>query len=118
VVVPAGRRTITLASPAASGSGPAGRRADATLVGASITARLLGLRLLTLDAKVALVPAEVAVTARRVRKPARVPVPAPPSADARGRTDAIGPRRGLADAVRDLNEGARVLAEVHRRNGS
>jgi hypothetical protein len=79
VVTPAGRRAITLGSAAvAPDRGRA--RSDATLVEASVTARLLGLRILTLDARVALVPA--------------------------------GHR--LVDAVRNLDEESRLLAEVHR----
>jgi hypothetical protein len=105
-------RIITLASAAVAadgGQGPSG----ATLVAASVTARLLGLRILTLDAKVALVPAEVTLAAPRAREPAGR-APALPAAVARGRAGAAG-ARGLADAVRDLDEGARLLAEVHRR---
>ncbi len=76
-------------------------------------ARLLGIRLLTLDATVALVPADVtARTSPRGASPAGTP-PRPagiPPAQAR----ATG--RGLADAVRSINEGAELLAEA-RRNG-
>ena len=93
------------------------RRSDATLVEASVTARLFGMKLLTLDAKVALVPAEVAVA---VPRPAREPVahaPALSSRNSRGRGGAVG-HRGLTDAVRTLDEGARLLAEVQRRSGS
>jgi hypothetical protein len=105
-------RLITLASAASAADGGQGH-SDATLVAASVTARLLGLRILTLDAKVALVPAAVTIAAPRAREPAR-PAPALPPGVARGRTGAAG-ARGLADAVRDLDEGARLLAEVHRR---
>jgi hypothetical protein len=90
------------------------RVSDGVLVEASILARLLGLRLLTLDVTLVLVPAEVSA-------------PAPPSA-ARGQHAGGSPRRhspppartvtggGLADAVRSINEGAELLAEA-RRNG-
>jgi hypothetical protein len=97
------------------------RRADATLVEASVTARLLGMRILRIDATVALVPAEVAIATPPVVTP---PVVTPPvetrAAYApgrsfgapRGRAGAVGPR--LADAVRNLDEGAKVLAKVRR----
>jgi hypothetical protein len=99
------------------GPSAAGHRArrpsDGVLVEASIVARLLGIRLLTLDATVALVPADVtARTSSRGVPPARMPPrpagvpPAPPGATG----------RGLADAVRSINEGAELLAEA-RRNG-
>jgi hypothetical protein len=97
---------------------PDGRRgrSGATLVEASITARLLGMRLLTLDAKVALVPADVTVAGPRARKPA-APAPALSSRNARGRADAVAGHHGLAEAVRNLDEGARLLAGVQRRDG-
>jgi hypothetical protein len=63
------------------------------LVQASVRARLLGIPLLRLDATVALMPA--AITA--------------PSS-------ALGAGNGLAEAVRSINDGAEVLAQV-RRNG-
>jgi hypothetical protein len=102
------------------------RRADATLVEASVTARLLGMRILRIDATVALVPAEVAIATPPVVTPPVVtpPLETPPvetrAAYApgrsfgapRGRAGAVGPR--LADAVRNLDEGAKVLAKVRR----
>lgn len=114
VVVPAGGRTTTRARTAVASDRGQGR---ATLVEASITARLFGMRLLTLDAKVALVPADVTVTGPPSREPA-ARAPALPSGNARGRAAGAGGHRGLADAVRNLNEGARLLAEVQRRNGA
>jgi hypothetical protein len=90
------------------------RRSDATLVEASVTARLLGLRILRLDATVALVPAGVSVATPA--DPDRAPLaPARSSGNSRGRAGAVGHR--LTDAVRNLDEGARLLAEVQR-NGS
>jgi hypothetical protein len=93
------------------------RLSDATLVEASITARLLGIRLLTLDATIALVPADVtaptaAVTdgAARVHRSAHAS--GTTSGDSQRRSRPIG--RGLADAVRNLDEGAKLLAEVRR----
>jgi hypothetical protein len=80
------------------------RLSDATLVEASIDARLLGVRLLTLDATIALVPADVTAAARAV--------PRGSSGNSRPRSGSVGPR--LADAVRNLDEGAKLLAEVQR----
>jgi hypothetical protein len=68
------------------------RLSDGMLIEASVLARVLGLKVLTLDAKVMLLPA------------------AP-----RTSSGAIG--RGLADAVRSLDEGAAILDDT-RRNGS
>jgi hypothetical protein len=70
---------------------PRGRLSEGALVQASVRARLLGIPLLRLDATVALVPA--AITA--------------PSSG-------VGPGNGLADAVRSINDGAEVLAQVRR----
>ena len=77
------------------------RPTDGVLIEASILARLLGIRLLTLDATVVLVPADVTG-------------PSPASRDSRVRAST---GRGLAEAVRSINEGAELLAEA-RRNGS
>jgi hypothetical protein len=74
------------------------RISDGVLVEASILARLLGLRLLTLDVRLVLVPADVSVPPRRSH---------PPSAR-------LVPGRGLADAVRSISEGAELLAESRR----
>jgi hypothetical protein len=72
------------------------RVSDGVLVEASILARVLGLRLLTLDVTLVLVPADVSAPS---------PVSARPV-----------PGRGLADAVRSISEGAELLEEA-RRNG-
>jgi hypothetical protein len=97
------------------------RRSEATLVEGFVTARLLGMRILTLDATVALVPADVAIATPPVATPPvsrppvehRAPYVAGRSVGAqRGPAGAVGPR--LADAVRTLDEGARVLAKVRR----
>ena len=72
---------------------PTRRVSEGALVQASVRARLLGIPLLRLDATVALMPAAIT---------------APSSALAGG--------NGLAEAVRSINDGAEVLAEV-RRNG-
>jgi hypothetical protein len=114
VVVPAGRSAVARVAVA-----PDRRRgrADATLIEASVTARLLGMRLLTLDAKVALVPADVTIAGPRSRE-AVARAPALTSGNSRAQPDHVGGHHGLADAVRNLDEGARLLAEVHRRDGS
>jgi hypothetical protein len=72
---------------------PSRRLSEGALVQASVRARLLGIPLLRLDATVVLMP--TAITA--------------PSA-------ALAAGNGLAEAVRSINDGAEVLAQV-RRNG-
>jgi hypothetical protein len=102
------------------------RFSDGVLVKASILARLLGIRLLKLDASVVVVPAAVRTpssepqdSSARVSGDRPAPSPAVPPA----RSPAVPPARsgaiggGLADAVRSINEGAALLAES-RRNGS
>jgi hypothetical protein len=96
------------------------RLSDATLVEASISARLLGMRLLTLDATIALVPADVstpmpAVADGAPRVDRRAHGSARSSGDSQRRSGPIG--RGLADAIRNLDEGAKLLAEVRRDGG-
>jgi len=72
---------------------PNRRLSEGALVQASVRARLLGMPLLRLDATVVLMPAAIT---------------APSSALAIG--------NGLAEAVRNINDGAEVLAQV-RQNG-
>jgi hypothetical protein len=72
---------------------PSRRLSEGGLVQASIRARLLGIPLLRLDATVVLMPAAI-----------RAPLPA------------LAEGNGLAEAVRSINDGAEVLAQV-RRNG-
>jgi hypothetical protein len=72
---------------------PSRRLSEGGLVQASVRARLLGIPLLRLDATIALMPAAIT---------------APSSGFATG--------NGLVEAVRSINEGAEVLAQV-RRNG-
>jgi hypothetical protein len=72
---------------------PSRHLSEGALVQASVRARLLGIPLLRLDATVVLMPAAIR---------------APSSALAAG--------NGLAEAVRSINDGAEVLAQV-RRNG-
>ena len=80
-------------------------------------ARVLGLRLLTLDATISLMPAEVRLAAppltrrpQRERRALRAPLP--PAREAGRRPGPEGHR--LADAMRNLDEGARLLAEAQR----
>ena len=96
------------------------RLSDAALVEASVAARLLGMRILTLNATVALVPADVTAATHPVRD--RPPsedqaahVPMRSSGDSRARPGAA--KYNLADAVRNLEEGARLLADAQR-NGA
>jgi len=70
---------------------PSRRLSEGGLVQASVRARLLGIPLLRLDATVVLIPAAIT---------------APSSALAAG--------NGLAEAVRSINDGAEVLAQVRR----
>lgn len=72
---------------------PSRRLSEGGLVQASVRARLLGIPLLRLDATIALMPA--AITAR---------------------SSGLAAGNGLVEAVRSINEGAEVLAQV-RRNG-
>ena len=70
------------------------RLSEGAVVQGSVRARLLGIPLLRLDATFALMPAAIS--------------PSP---------SALGAGRGLAEAVRCINDGAEVLAEVRRNNG-
>jgi hypothetical protein len=79
----------------ASGSSLAG----GMLVEASILARLFGMRLLTLDASVVLLPAALS-SARPIA--------------ANGTTRASASVRGLGDAVRRIDESAELLAQARR----
>jgi pyridoxal biosynthesis lyase PdxS len=89
------------------------RLADGVLVDARIRARLLGIRLLTLDATVVLVPADVAPAAASARYPPRRASVGSSSVPA---TRPARPGRGLAEALRRIDEGAELLAQT-RRNG-
>ena len=85
------------------------RLSDAVLVEASIRARVMGIRLLSLDATVVLVPADLTAS-----PPAVVDAPAQASGrPVRGaRSRAAG--RGLAEAVRSIDEGAEILSRTQR----
>ena len=70
------------------------RLSEGAVVQGSVRARLLGIPLLRLDATLALMPAAIA-----------------PSSSPLGSGD------DLADAVRYINDGAEVIAEIRRTNG-
>jgi len=70
------------------------RLSEGAVVQGSIRARLLGIPLLRLDATLALMPASIS--------PSSSP---------------LGSGNGYADAVRYINDGAEVLAEIRRNNG-
>jgi hypothetical protein len=67
------------------------RLSEGALVQASVRARLLGIPLLRLDATVVLMPTAIAASSSTV---------------------AVGD--GLAEAVRSINDGAEILAQVRR----
>jgi hypothetical protein len=67
------------------------RLSEGALVQASVRARLLGIPLLRLDATVVLVPAAINAS-----------------------SSAFAAGNGLAEAVRNINDGAEVLAQVRR----
>ena len=70
------------------------RLSEGAVVQGSVRARLLGIPLLRLEATLALMPAKV-----------------------RASSSLFGGGESLADAVRRINDGAEVLAEVRRNNG-
>ncbi len=71
------------------------RLSEGAVIQGSVRARLLGIPLLRLEATIALMPASISA-------------PSSP----------LGAGNGLADAVRCINDGAEVLAEVRRNNGN
>ena len=111
--MPVAPRTLATTGPVALTAIPDRRRrlSDGVLVDASIHARLLGLRLLTVDATIVLVPADVAGTSRADHPAPRRAAPRS-SAPAPRRSVAAGPR--LAQAVRTINEAAELLADTRR----
>jgi hypothetical protein len=106
-------RAVDAATPVAMTAVPDRRKrlSDGTLVEASILVRLLGIRLLTLDATMVLVPADAT---------AAPSAPHDSPADRSARSSGLPPTRsrpvgrGLADAVRTISEAAEILAEVRR----
>lgn len=79
---------------------PGGRLADGLVIDASIVARLLGLRLLTVDARLRFVPAHFTTTA-------------PPPSPVRPPDGSPAPPGGLDDAVGLLADASRTLDRVH-----
>lgn len=75
--------------------------------------RVLGLRLLKLDALIVLTPADVAPPGPAVR-PGR---PRPVS-DGSPAPSTTGHRSRLAEAVRNIDEGAEILAEARRKGAA
>ncbi len=101
------------------------------LIEGSILARVIGVRLLTLDTTVVLMPADVTSarsaprenppansSAKRSWDPTAGAFARPSSARASARPSNVSPRRSrpagrsLAEAVRSINEGAQLLTEV------
>jgi len=85
------------------------RLSEGTLVEASVVARLLGMRLLKLDATVVLMPADVAAQSAAPHDP--------PALDGLPPARLYPAGRGLAEAIRHLNDGEELLAEA-RDNGA
>jgi hypothetical protein len=115
--VPVAPRAVRATAPLVLMATPDRRRrlSEGVLVDASIRARLLGIRLLTIDAIVVLAPADVTVPSVAAHDPPRRASVRPPSGISRNRSAATG--HGLAEAVRSINEGVELLAEA-RRDGS
>jgi hypothetical protein len=88
------------------------RPSDGLVIEASILARLLRIRLLTLEATVVVLPADV--TAPFSAPPDMRTRPSVRSAGALPARSAASGRRGLAEAVRTIDEGAAILAEARR----
>jgi hypothetical protein len=120
------KRPVLVGLPAVTSRAPVALRAvpdrgkqlsHGVLIEGSILARLMGIRLLTLDATVVLVPADV--TAPQSVPPHRPIRTSVPPDTATGRRSRPGRRSraagtGLAEAVRSLNEGADLLAQARR----
>lgn len=87
------------------------RLAEGFRVEASILARLMGMKLLKLDATVVVSPSGIRQVAGSSPDLVIRPTSRPP------RTLPVAPGATLADAVRNLKEGAELLAEA-RRNGA
>jgi hypothetical protein len=85
------------------------RLSEGVLVEAFVVARLLGLRLLKLDATVVLTPADVGAQRAAPRDP--------PALDGLPPARLYPAGRGLAEAIRHLDEGEELLAQA-RDNGA
>jgi hypothetical protein len=114
ISAPVAPRAVRATAPVVLTAVPDRRRrlSGGVLVEASILARVLGVRLLTLDATVVLVPADVTAPSSAPHDPplraSARPLGVPPT-----RSGAAG--RSLAEAVRSINEGAELLAEARRK---
>lgn len=87
---------------------PHRRLSAGVLIEGSILARVLGMRLLTLDTTVVLVPAEV----RAAASPVALPTTRASTQSSAIRSPRLDvPGRRLAEAVRTINEGAAELSE-------
>jgi hypothetical protein len=84
---------------------------EGVLVEARLRARLLGIRLLTIDATVVLAPADVTVPSVAAHDPPRR-ASARSSGISRSPSAATGHR--LAEAVQSINEGMELLAATRR----
>jgi hypothetical protein len=97
------------------------RLSDGVLVEALVLGRVLGVRILTLRASVVLAPAEVTAPTAEVTAPtaAHRALASPPATRSPRLAPARRPSAGrrLAEAVRHIDEGAKLLAEA-RRNGA
>jgi hypothetical protein len=91
------------------------RLSEGVLVEARIRARLLGIRLLTIDATVVLAPADVTAPSVAAHDPPQHASVLRSSGVSRSRSAATGHR--LAEAVQSINEGMELLAAT-RRDGS
>jgi hypothetical protein len=92
---------------------PRKRLSDGVLVEACIRARLMGMPLLKVEASVVLAPAALTSASLASRVPVRTSTRSPRALPTRSR--ATG--QGLVEAIRNINEGDDLLADV-RRNGS
>ena len=109
--MPVARRAVRATAPLVSMATPDRRRrlSEGVLVEARIRARLLGIRLLTIDATVVLAPAAVTAPSLAAHDPPqRASVRF--SGMSRNRSAATGHR--LADAVQSINEGIELRSAL------
>jgi len=113
---PAARRTTGTAAPLELTAVPGrGRRlSDGVLVDASVHARLLGLRLLTLDATIVIAPAEVTSPSPAAHRAPRARASRSPGRSVGSPGRSVAARPGLAQAVQSINEAAELLAATRR----
>ena len=100
-------------------SGRGGRLGDGIVIAASIRARLFGVRVLTLDADIALTPEEgrraVDVPARRIAPQSAATGPARRRVTASASNGTPGGRHALGEAALRLESGAAQLAAARER---